>query len=194
MVLLLKGDMATVFDKYKRSGHVGWSYENVSVAILFAAVLIVSIGARLDEAPVVRSILKRYTRVRPEDSISFYNRDARNDDEGSDGIDYYLSDEIAKSLSNVILPDDEKKTYLGWGFSKGRKRIEHIIDNKHRTAYGRAAEVLCALAETCVLTGEIKRAFELVRGYRDEKYKRHPAFKRELTAALKRSPILKSVC
>ena len=73
------------------------------------------------------------------------------------------------------------------------KRIDQIVSNKHRKAYTRAAEVLIAPAECYFLRGEGEKSRKIVEEFRDEKYSRHYAFRREvdtvLDASILRSPL-----
>lgn len=77
-----------------------------------------------------------------------------------------------------------KHRYLSWALETGRKRIEQIVSNKHRGAYDRAAETLGALAERYLLNGEEEKSRSLIDEYRNQRYNRYPAFRRELDSLI----------
>ena len=64
-------------------------------------------------------------------------------------------------------------------------------DGLHRGSYGRAAEVLVALVEAHHLTGYPAKARALLDLYRDEKYRRHRAFRKEVDLVLARSALFR---
>jgi hypothetical protein len=75
--------------------------------------------------------------------------------------------------------------------SIGRRRVEQIVGAKHRGAYDRAAEVLGALAECCILKGDQEAGRDLIDEYRNRKFNRYPAFRGELDGILASSSILR---
>lgn len=73
---------------------------------------------------------------------------------------------------------------------KDKKRIDHIVSNKHRNAYARVAQVLCSLAETYKVMDQDNKARRLIDHY-NKKYNRFSAFKREVNTAMRSSVLLK---
>jgi hypothetical protein len=83
--------------------------------------------------------------------------------------------------------------YSRWARSIGEKRINHIVSNKFRSAYDRAAGALAALAETLAASGQPDKAGELLREYYQRRFIRFTAFRREVTEAVSGSTILKKL-
>jgi hypothetical protein len=181
MILLMKGDLHQAYKKACKTDPVGWSYTNKPGAILFAGILTGLVKDHINDAVIIKLILKRYTEVQ-----EIYNF---TDEDDKTGVNYFLYKEIVAGLKNLIITDEQNKEYINWAENIGRKRIEHIVSNKYRKSYHKAAEVLCGLSECFTILGEKKRGLELIREYRDKKYNRYPAFKRELSDVLKKSRI-----
>ena len=101
-----------------------------------------------------------------------------------------MSDEILTGLKNAAISGEEQMKYLSWAVNIGKRRIEQIVSNKHRKAYTRAAEVLGALAECFLLRGEREKSRKIVEEFRDQKYNRYPAFRREVNTVISASSLL----
>ena len=82
--------------------------------------------------------------------------------------------------------------YLSWAEKIGKMRIDHIVSNKHRRAYERAAQVLGSLAEVYAATGKKTKAAKILHKYYNEKYNRFSAFRREVKAVVMGSDILRN--
>jgi hypothetical protein len=93
-------------------------------------------------------------------------------------------------LRSATTSPEEITQYRLWAMSIGRRRVEQIVCAKHRGAYDRAAEVLAALAECCVLNGDEEGGRDLIDEYRNRKFNRYPAFRGELDRVLACSSIL----
>ena len=85
----------------------------------------------------------------------------------------------------------KKVEYFTWAEKIGKKRIEHIVSNKHRNAYDRAAQVLGALAEVYLATGQKKKATGIVKRYYYDKFKRFRVSRNEVTAVFSESDQLR---
>lgn len=181
-ILLMKGDLHQTFVKAHNTDFSEWSYGDRPGAVLFAGILAGLVKDYIQEAIIIKLILKRYSGVR-----EVYNFTDEDDDTG---INYFLYNEIMAGLKNVIITDVQKKNYIHWAENTGRNRIENIVSNKYRKSYNKAAEVLCGLAECFYLLGEKKRGLELICEYRDNVYNRYPAFKREVRSVLAKSKII----
>jgi hypothetical protein len=82
--------------------------------------------------------------------------------------------------------------YLLWVEKIGKGRIDHIVSNKHRRAYERAAQVLGSLAEIYAATGQKSKADKILHTYYNEKYSRFSAFRREVKAVVMASGLLRN--
>ncbi len=82
--------------------------------------------------------------------------------------------------------------YFSWTEKIGKNRIDHIVSNKHRNAYERAAQVLGSLAETYAAMGQKSKAVKILHKYYNEKYNRFSAFRREVKAVVMGSGLLRN--
>jgi hypothetical protein len=186
-LLLMTGRLEAAFEKAGDLPAIGWSYVQSAGAVLFGAVLSMLCQERPTAAAMVRRVLVRHAD------------EERWSDAGEAGFDgetrtapaLSVSGEILRGLGLVRVSSEQKARYLEWATRVGRKRIEQIVSNQHRGAYGRAAEVLGALAETFLLKGRNAEALELVSEYRERKYSRHRAFRRELDEVIHSSTLLR---
>jgi hypothetical protein len=103
------------------------------------------------------------------------------------------SEEIKKGLTGYCPPESNLKKYLAWADKIGQSRIEHIVSNKHRRAYDRAAQVLGALMETYSTIGEKSKAKELFTSFYHEKFNRFSAFRKEVKWVVSLSQVLKKL-
>jgi hypothetical protein len=69
-------------------------------------------------------------------------------------------------------------------------RIDHIVSNKYRKAYARAAEVLGGYMEALILNDRKDQAVGFLHLNRNQKYSRFSAFRAELQRITVRSPLL----
>ncbi len=181
-VLMIKGDLSEAFLKVKRADVLGWSYSYKSVAILFAGILSALVIENIQEAEIIKIILKRYT----ETGESYSSTADRYND-----TDPFMFHEILEGLKNSPIDGAQRIRYITWVKNLGKKRIESIVSNKHRKSYNKAAEILCGLAECFILLNKKQTGLDLIYEYRDEKYFRYSAFRRELKFVLSKSTILK---
>ena len=181
-VLMIKGDLSEAFLKVKRANVLGWSYSHKSVAILFAGVLSALVIENIQEAEIIKIILKRYTETGESYSLT---ADTCND------TGPFMFHEILKGLKNSPIDSGQRTRYIAWVTNLGTKRIESIVSNKHRKSYNKAAEILCGLAECFILLNKKQTGLDLIYEYRNEKYNRYSAFRRELKYVLSKSTILK---
>jgi hypothetical protein len=177
--LLVAGDVKTVFTKAKKETKaIGWTYGNEGV--VFGSLLYL-VSGKSDQATVINTVLKSYADRM--DGYSF----SRNIDAHTT-----MYKEIINGLSNCKVSATEKKAFLNWATSIGCERIDHIVSNKHRKAYQRAAQVLGALCEVLILIGQESDAHELVDEYYFDKYRRFSAFRKEVQAIFQTSDIIGS--
>jgi hypothetical protein len=180
--LLMMGNLDVPFVMVKNDKGVGWSYGS-NAGIVFGAALSVLSG-HLQKATTITQLLRTYA-----DARSIYS--GKITVEPDNGITFY--NEIINGLKQAAPTKARTPEYLAWAESIGKKRIEHIVSNKHRGAYDRAAQTLCSLAEVFLATGETDKAIQLLHTYYHEKYNRFSAFRNEVKAAVKRSELLKNI-
>jgi hypothetical protein len=177
--LLVAGDVKTVFAKEKKETKaIGWSYGKAGV--VFGSMLYLACG-KSEQAAIINTLLKTYA-----DRMSGYSY-YRDFDTNTT-----MYAEIIKGLGNCKISAADKKAFLNWARQIGCERIEHIVSNKHRKAYERAAQVLGALCEALILTGQESDAKGLVNDYYFDKYRRFPAFRKEVQAVFQISDIVLS--
>lgn len=179
--LLMAGRLQDAFDMAKKEKSVGWSYHS-HAGVVFGSVLALTAG-HSEEALTIRNLLRGYANQR-----SIYSERFTVEDEK--GNSFY--DEIVKGLKKAESTEAQKVIYLAWADKVGKRRIEHIVSNKYRGAYDRAAQVLGSLAETYTATGQKNKAVKIVHRYYHEKFRRFSAFRREVKAVITNSAMLKN--
>lgn len=179
--LLMSGKLENAFRMVKKEKNVGWSYQS-SAGVVFGSALLV-LAAYSEKADTIKSLLKNYTNKE-----SIYSGRISIVDGSS--ISFY--GEILKGLKQINVTKSQTTQYLLWAEKIGKGRIDHIVSNKHRRAYERAAQVLGSLAETYAATGQKSKADKILRTYYGEKYKRFSAFRREVKAVLLASGLLRN--
>jgi hypothetical protein len=110
-----------------------------------------------------------------------------------DGMDISFYEEIIKGLNQKEETKSKTSEYLSWAEKIGKGRIDHIVSNKHRNAYGRAAQVVGSLAETYASMDQKSKAVKILHKYYNEKYNRFPAFRREVKAVVLGSGLLRNL-
>ena len=86
-----------------------------------------------------------------------------------------FAEQIKLGLSEIEFSKSDRSHYFTWAEQIGRHRIDHIVSNKHRGAYDRAAQVLGALIETYIVMDEAEKARQLFHELYKEKFNRFPA-------------------
>ncbi len=185
VVLLASGKLEEAFEIVQESKSIGWS--NDITGLVFAAVL-ASITADAKEANTVNRMLKQYA---DESRLYFgyYTESGSSETKPKTKS----SEEIKKGLTGNSPPESNLKKYLAWADKIGQSRIEHIVSNKHRRAYDRAAQVLGALMETYSTIGEKRKAKELFTSFYHEKFNRFSAFRKEVKWVVSLSQVLKKL-
>jgi hypothetical protein len=173
-----KLDSAVAMAKNEKS--VGWSYRSTA-GVVFGSVLSVLAG-HSEKAGTIKSLLMGYANEK-----TVYP--------GRFSIDYDIStsfyQEIIKGLKQKKDAKSQASECLSWAEKIGKGRIEHIVSNKHRAAYGRAAQVLGSLSEAYLAMGQKNKAIEILHEYYNEKYSRFSAFRREVKSVVMHSGLLK---
>ena len=179
--LLMSGNLNSAFALAKNEKGVGWSSGN-NAGVVFGAVLSV-LADHSEKAGAIKTLLKDYANKRAIYSEMF----SVNDGKGT-----FFYNEIIKGLKQKKEMKSQAAEYLSWAEKIGKRRIEHIVSNKHRRAYERAAQVLGSLAEAYLAMGQKSKAAKILHSYYSEKYNRFSAFRKEVKAVVKDSDLLKN--
>ncbi|RLG15336.1 MAG: hypothetical protein DRN71_01525 [Candidatus Nanohalarchaeota archaeon] len=89
---------------------------------------------------------------------------------------------VDKVFESVQLSDDEASKYLDWCVDETRKRVDAIVETKHRRSYCKAVILLGALAEVLGSRGMSAEGYRLIEKYH-RKYNHYSAFRKELKEA-----------
>lgn len=179
--LLMAGRLDDAFAMASPAKAVGWSYGSPA-GIVFASILHLASGTNKNCA-LIEELLGYYARDNSFLSKRITNGEAAND----------FAREIATGLSLAHPAETDLARYRKWTETIGHKRIQHIVGNKQRNAYDRAARVLCALAEALAARDEKGKAQALLQEYCKTRYNRHTAFRNEVKQAVKESPLLRGM-
>ncbi|MGD8449676.1 MAG: hypothetical protein PVF36_10640, partial [Desulfobacterales bacterium] len=179
--LLMAGQLHDAFDMAKKEKSVGWSYHS-NAGVVFGSVLSV-LSDHSEKADTIKTLLKGYANQRCVYSERFSVADEK-------AASFY--EEIISGLKQKKIAEANKTEYLKWANRIGKSRIEHIVSNKHRRAYARAAQVLGSLAEAYTAMGQKNKAAKILHKYYNEKYNRFSAFRREVKAVVTDSNLLKN--
>ncbi|MCD4754864.1 MAG: hypothetical protein K8R75_03565 [Deltaproteobacteria bacterium] len=178
--LLMSGKLDSAVAMAKDEKSVGWSYRSPA-GVVFGSVLSVLAG-HSEKAGTIKSLLMGYANEK-----SVYS--------GRFSIDYDIGtsfyQEIIKGLKQKKDAKSQAFEYLPWAEKIGKGRIEHIVSNKHRAAYDRAAQVLGSLAEAYLEMDQKNKAVEILHEYYNKKYNRFSAFRREVKSVVVHSDLLK---
>ncbi len=174
--VLVSGDINTAFHSQLKGSCIGWS--SGSTGLVFCAALYI-ISGRSDRPTTITKLLRNYTEGLYGYSLSHT---------GSKQITMY--DEIMIGLKQCKSDAGDNKEMWEWAQKIGCDRIDHIVSNKHRNAYERAAAVLGALAECFILLDEKDKAQSFVKDFYSNRYKRFSAFRREIKGIFASSEML----
>jgi hypothetical protein len=179
--LLMLGNLNSAFALAKNEKVVGWSYGN-NAGVIFGAILSV-LADHSEKAGTIKTLFGDYANKRAIYSERFSINDGK-------GTSFY--NEIIKGLTQNKETKSQAAEYLSWAEQIGKRRIEHIVSNKHRRAYERAAQVLGSLAEAYMAMGQKSTAVKILHTYYSEKYNRFSAFRKEVKAVVKSSDVLRN--
>ena len=178
--LLMSGKLDSAVAMAKNEKSVGWSYRSPA-GVVFGSVLSVLAG-HSEKAGTIKSLLMGYANEKTVYSGRF-------------SIDYDIGtsfyQEIIKGLKQKKDAKSQASECLSWAEKIGKVRIEHIVSNKHRAAYNRAAQVLGSLSEAYLAMDHKNKAIEILHEYYNEKYNRFSAFRREVKSVVIHSDLLK---
>lgn len=182
-VLLMLGRLDEASKLVDTEKSLGWSYGGAGIGVFFGGLLTALTHAD-DQGVTIQTVLKRYAGS--GSSYSIYA--SKTQDSASDTL---IIREILQGLQHLPREESKKQEWLAFAKKMGGGRIDGIVSNQHRKAYDRAAEVLGALMECYLLNEQSEEAHALLETYRNQKYKRHSAFRKELDAVLRNSTLLR---
>ena len=177
----MSGRLSDAFAMVKREKSVGWSYGS-NAGVVFGSALSV-LANYSEKAGTIKILLAGYAGHR-----SIYSERISIDDNLS--TSFYEG--ILEGLKQRKFTKSQAAEHLAWAEKIGKSRIDHIVSNKHRRAYERAAQVLGSLAETYAAMGQKSKAVKILHKYYNEKYNRFPAFRREVKAVVTGSDLLRN--
>lgn len=183
ILFLMSGDLDSAAGLCTNEKVYGWS-AGTPGALFFCALLYSMAGKQADGCVLLDSMLTDYTRTG-------YYFDAYCHHVEKPATTF--AEEIKKGLPMLDITQEEFTEYIPQTLKYGEKRVEYIVSNKYRNAYGRAASVLGAMAEVHVARGDTLKAKKLVHTFYFEQFNRFAAFRKEVRAALAKSPLLKEV-
>ena len=171
----MAGRIEETFEMAQSCHPVGWSYGDNPAGLCFSGILSFHGRERLEQLPEICGMLRSYSA---RCDLEYDPSDMHN----GTGPETMFG-EIQKGIEAAVLSPHQHAMYLKWAQNIGTKRIDHIVSNKHRGAYRRAAQVLVALYELYLFDGDREGARQLIETYRN-RYNRHRAFKGELDSVL----------
>ncbi len=177
--LLMSGKVKEAFVHAKSESKVGWSYGRAG--LVFGGVLYIVCGKNR-KAKTINDLLKRYAEAPVFFSLN-----------GSGNTGTSMYEEILKGLDQFESGPADEKEFWNWAKKIGRARIDHIVSNKHRGAYDRAAAVLGSLCECLLLCHRKNDAQNLAHEFYFGKYNRHSAFRREVKSIFSSSDMLAAI-
>lgn len=121
------------------------------------------------------------------DPIVLDLRDA-NDDTVEDTVPS-LSALLTRRISAGAQEPDVRMEHLQTAEEQVQRRVQVIVTSKARGQYARAAELVACCAEAITLEEDTLSGTTYLRTIRD-RYPRHVAFRRELDAAVERTPLV----
>ena len=179
--LLMSGRLSEAAAMAKNENSVGWSYHSPA-GVVFGAVLS-ALADHSEKAGAIQEMLKGYAN---ETSI-FSGRFSIDD---GNGASFY--GEIVDGLKQQKGSKRQAENAFSRAEKIGKARIDHIVSNKHRRAYERAAQVLGALAEAYLAMGRKEAANSILNEYYNKKYNRHSAFRGEVQNVVRSSELLRN--
>ena len=168
-VSLMAGEIDKAFVRVSKVKAYGWTGEQNSTGIVFAAILIALLPRKQQITELHKAILEYYSRSYSSETS--------------------LVTQIIKGIRQR--PASQRNLWQEWAENIGKQRIEHIVSNKYRKAYKRAAEILGGLGEYFILNDKADYGISIIVEYRDVKFSRYPAFKKEINSVIKNSAVLR---
>ncbi|MEN8217675.1 MAG: hypothetical protein ABFS56_15160 [Pseudomonadota bacterium] len=179
---LMAGEINKAFGLVKDEKAYGWSSVRNPSGIVFAGILI----ALLKQPTFcTQKVLQRYTI---SDYFSYYGLSQKGSTAKKSSC---LIDHMIQGIGGRKWPTSQARLWLEWAEKIGKERIEHIVSNKYRDAYVRAAEILGALGEYFILSGREEYGISLIEHYRNVQFNRFSAFRKEVDHVIASSSFLR---
>ncbi|MBW2328585.1 MAG: hypothetical protein JRF04_03035 [Deltaproteobacteria bacterium] len=181
--LLMNGEIDRAFVLCKQEKAIGWSGGSAAALLYGSIIYLLSSGNTA--CTLSRNLLENYAGA---NTVFFDSYDDQPVDTGTSG---FL--EVMRGLDQILLASPDLNRYRQWTVDIGEQRINHIVSNKHRKAYERAAMILVSLTEAMTAEGNKNKADSLLHEYCRVRYNRHVAFRREVRQAVAKSQILRGI-
>ena len=179
-VFLMSGRLDEASALVNPQTSLGWSYSAAANGV-FLGGLLTALTQADARGVTIHALLQRYAG-----SSSLYA--FSSSDSATDAL---ILREMQHGLQQLALEDDQKQKWLAFAEQMGGGRIDGIVSNQHRKSYDRAAEVLGALMECYLLNDQPNKARLLWDTYRNQTYKRHSAFRKEVDTIMRNSALLR---
>jgi hypothetical protein len=167
--MLLLGQLRESYAAIDQKAAIGWSGDKKTTGVIYVAILLI-LSKGNAEAKTIHALFDRYMR-------------------GRDGSSF-LANEIQKRLLQLPVSEAEQQRWFQFVERISIDRAEHIISNKYRKGYARAAEALGGFMECLILHEQQSKAAEFLDLKRNKEYKRYPAFRQEFDEIVGKSPLL----
>jgi hypothetical protein len=165
-VLLLLGRLEDAYAEIDKEAVVGWSDTKQTTAVVYTCTLLALVRCSA-EARTIHGLSGSYLALKGEEA---------------------MTEEI---LQHLAKPDAAvQEEWFRFAERMTQARIDHIVSNKYRKAYARAAEVLGGYMEALILNDRKDQAVGFLHLNRNQKYTRFSAFRAELQQVTARSPLL----
>lgn len=164
-VLLLLGRLEDAYAEIDGEAVVGWSNSKQTTAVVYTCILLALVRCST-EARTIHGLSSSYLALKGEEAIT---------------------EEILQHLTEL---DAEQEEWFRFVERITQARIDHIVSNKYRKAYARAAEVLGGYMEALILNDQKEQAIEFLHLNRNQKYSRFSAFRAEIQRVTVSSPLL----
>lgn len=165
-VLLLLGRLEDASAEIDGKAVVGWSNTKQTTAVVYTCILLALVRCSV-KAQTIHGLASSYLALSDEKMIA---------------------DEILQHLAEPA-PATQKE-WFQFAERMTQARIDHIVFNKYRKAYARAAEVLGGYMEALILNDQKDQAVEFLHLNRNQKYNRFSAFRAEIQRVIGSSPLL----
>ncbi len=162
---LMAGEINKAFGLVKNEKAYAWSSGRNPTGVVFAGILIALLPLNKQPTSLLQKLLQRYSSS--------------------------LIEQIIQGIRGRKWPASQTQKWLEWAENIAKQRVEHIVSNKHRYAYERAAEILGALGEYFILTKKEEHGISLIEHYRNVQFYRFSAFIREVDQVIASSNLLR---
>jgi hypothetical protein len=169
-VTLMLGNLEDAYSQIDKKAVADWSYGKQTSGCIYASILLSLIRGN-SKATTIHGLFNSYlgNRYTSEDLIL---------------------DEIQQSLSKLIITKAQKEEWFQFIHQIAGSRVDHIVSNKYRSAYDRAAATMGGYMECMILHDQKDKAVAFLKLNRNQKYNRFSAFRAELDNVLRSSPLL----